>query len=66
MPGWAPDRDTKGKKTSALRQQPAHDHRHGFGRMQRDARKIEQLTEGGQISRQVLQHALDQLRYMGR
>jgi hypothetical protein len=43
-----------------------HDHSVGLGRFKADAAQIRQLARDGVITPTVLQHALDQLRFIGR
>jgi hypothetical protein len=55
----------EGDHTHAHRAPPAHDHSRGLGRMRVDTQSLMKLVREGVITKEVVQRALDQLRYLG-
>jgi hypothetical protein len=73
-PGWAPESAVEGQQSNALKSNdtnhdhdhPGHDHSVGLGRLRLDARRFRQMVSDGVITKEVMQKAMDQLRYLGR
>jgi hypothetical protein len=62
-PTWAQESSGAGSTTGALKSGPSHDHSMGFGKMRVEAKALEAALAGGQITLEMVQQAIDSLRY---